>query len=83
MEFGRRTEKISLLAGFIVEGENEFTRGIGAAVNPKTLVQLCNRAKWIAVNARRRKIFVNALPRGGTKKPGRKFSTSRAQEIQE
>ncbi len=81
MEFGCRTEKLVCWLDFLLRVKPNL-RAIRDAVNHKTLVQLCNRAKWIAVNARRRKIFANALPRGGTKKPGREFSTSRAQEIQ-
>jgi hypothetical protein len=57
-------------------------RAIRDAVNPKTLVHVCNRAKWIAVNAWERKIFAKERFESEIEKPHRKFSTSRPQEMQ-
>ena len=57
-------------------------RAIRDAVNHKTLVHVCNRAKWIAVNAWERKIFAKELFQGEIENSRRIFSTSRSQEIQ-
>jgi len=57
-------------------------RAIRDAVNHKTLVHVCNRAKWIAVNARERKIFAKERFESEIEKLHRKFSTSRPQEMQ-
>jgi hypothetical protein len=63
MEFGRRTEKISLLAGFIVEGENEFTRDQGRGQSQNFGATLQSRKVDCCQRAEAKNICERAAPR--------------------